>query len=274
MADATTTRNRLLGILVALMALACVLLAMLLLQPARTPSASATAAVTTTAGQAAATAPAGQTAAAQATPAPTASDRQISFNDKGFGPVGDLARRTANDPLAKGRADAPVVLVEYSDFACPFCAVWARQQQPVLVQKYVDAGVLRIEYRDLVIFGEKSKRAALAGRAAAAQGRFWQFHDTLFAASPTSGHPDLTDAVLTRFAQQAGVADMARFAKDMNDPALAAAVDKDTQEATRLGARSTPTFVINGVPVVGAQPIDQFTQVIDAAAQVQAKLHP
>lgn len=258
MADATTTRNRLLGALVGLLALACVLLALLLVQPAPKPQAAAPSPQVTTV-----TASAAPT---QAQPAPVQSpDRQISFDAKGYGQLGDRAHRRADDPLALGRVDAPVVLVEWADFACPFCALWATDQQKQLVQKYVDAGTLRIEWRDLVIFGEKSQRAAQAARAAGIQGRFWQFHDALFAASPTSGHPNLTDDVLLRFAKEAGVPDLAKFTTDMGSAQLKAAVEKDTQEAASFGASSTPVFSINGVPVVGAEGIDTFTQVIDAA---------
>lgn len=270
MADATTTRNRLLGVLVALMALACVLLAMLLAQPAGTPTATATTTVTASASAPAAGATSAATPAGGQTA--TAGDRQITFDAKGLGQLGDRARRQEGDPLAIGKADAPVVLVEWADYACPFCAVWATDQQKQLVDRYVANGTLRIEWRDLVIFGEKSQRAAQAARAAGNQGRFWEFHNALFAASPRQGHPDLTDDKLLGFAKTAGVPDLAKFKADMSSEATKAAVAKDSQEAASFGASSTPVFSINGVPIVGAEPIDTFTQVIEAAAQVQARV--
>lgn len=88
-----------------------------------------------------------------------------------MGPVGDLSRRIDGDPLALGAVDAPVVMVAYSDYRCPFCAKFSRDTEPVLVEKYVDEGVLRIEWRDLPIFGEQSMSAARAGRAASPRPR-------------------------------------------------------------------------------------------------------
>lgn len=179
--------------------------------------------------------------------------------------MGDLARRTPGDPLALGHPDAPVVMVMFSDFRCPFCAKFSRDTEQQLVDQYVNPGKLRIEWRDDPIFGPASVRAAQAGRAAAAQGRFWQFNRAVFAVAPERGHPDLPDARLQQFAQQAGVPDMAKFDADMDAPATAAAVQSDIDQAGTLGVPSTPAFVINGNPILGAQPIDQFRSAIDGA---------
>ncbi len=80
-----------------------------------------------------------------------------------------LARRDAGDALAQGRADAPVVLIEYADFKCGYCGKFARDTEPALVKKYVDDGTLRIEWRNFPIFGAESecRRARLLGRRAA-----------------------------------------------------------------------------------------------------------
>lgn len=92
-----------------------------------------------------------------------------------------LARRDASDALAVGRADAPVVMIEYSDFQCPFCGRFARETKPELLRRYVDEGILRIEWRNFPVFGEESQRAALAGWAAGRQKKFWEFHDVVYA---------------------------------------------------------------------------------------------
>ena len=73
-----------------------------------------------------------------------------------------LARRDFDDPMAVGRVDAPVVMVEYSDFQCPYCGRFARETKPELLRQYVERGVLRIEWRNFPIFGEESERAARA----------------------------------------------------------------------------------------------------------------
>ncbi|WP_031466553.1 DsbA family protein [Sciscionella sediminilitoris] len=181
------------------------------------------------------------------------------------GPLAGLAHRTPGDPLAIGRPDAPVVLVEYSDYRCPFCAQFGRSTEPELVKRYVDKGKLRIEWRDFPIFGEQSEQAAMAGRAAAAQGRFWQFNKAVFEAAPQKGHPDLPKEKLLEFARTAGVPDLAKFEKDMTSREHKDEVQFDATEGNELGIPSTPAFVINGKPLLGAQPIEEFTKMIDAA---------
>ena len=180
-----------------------------------------------------------------------------------IGPFGDLAHRIAGDPLAQGNINAPVVMVMFSDFRCPFCAEFSRITEPVLVRKYVDTGILRIEWRDFPIFGAQSTAAAIAGRAAAAQGRFFPFAQAVYAVAPQTGHPDLSAAALVGFARKAGVPDIARFTAALDNPAAATAVAADLDQASNLGVPSTPAFIINGYPLVGAQPLAEFTALID-----------
>ncbi|MFJ9031437.1 DsbA family protein [Streptomyces sp. NPDC102274] len=174
-----------------------------------------------------------------------------------------LARRDEADPLAVGRADAPVVMVEYADFKCGYCGQFARDTEPGLVEKYVKNGTLRIEWRNYAIFGKESETAARAGWAAGQQGRFWEFHSAAYAeGSKEKGFgADRLDAL----AREAGVKDLDRFRRDRAGDAAAAAVRKDQEEAYGLGATSTPSFLINGRPIAGAQPVETFTQAIESA---------
>ncbi|MEU6826396.1 thioredoxin domain-containing protein [Streptomyces atriruber] len=176
-----------------------------------------------------------------------------------------LARRDAKDPLAQGRADAPVVMIEYADFKCGFCGKFARDTEPGLVKKYVDEGTLRIEWRNFPIFGEDSERAARGAWAAGRQGRFWQFHEAAYAEG--SKEKGFGDGRLKELAKQAGVKDADRFAADMGSDAAKSAVKKDQEEAYGLGAAATPSFVINGRPISGAQPDQVFDQAIETAAK-------
>lgn len=181
-----------------------------------------------------------------------------------------LARRDAKDPLAQGRADAPVVLIEYADFKCGYCGKFARDTEPDLVKKYVDDGTLRIEWRNFPIFGAESTSAARAAWAAGQQGRFWQFHKAAYAdgAKDKGFGADRLDAL----AREAGVKDLDRFRTDREGKAAQAAVEQDSDEAYALGATSTPSFLINGTPIAGAQPEAAFEQAIEAAkAQSAAK---
>lgn len=176
-----------------------------------------------------------------------------------------LARLHPHDPLALGPVDAPVVLIIYSDYRCPFCAKFSRDTEPQLIERYVNAGKLRIEWRDLPIFGTQSVQAAKAGRAAAEQGRFWEFNRAVYRHAPDRGHAELTDKILLDRAREAEVPDLARFQTAVESDRLLPAVQQDIQEAVAIGAASTPVFLINDQPVVGAQPLDVFISVIEQA---------
>lgn len=174
-----------------------------------------------------------------------------------------LPRREEGDPRALGRVDAPVVLIDWSDFRCPFCAHWSTTTFKEL-QPYIDSGSLRVEFRDLVLFGEESELAAVASRAAAAQGRFWEFSDALFADAPASGHATITEDDVIEFARRAGVADLAKFKADLSDPALVEAVKAESAQAQSLGISGTPFFLVNTTPISGAQPLDTFIRTIES----------
>ncbi len=180
-----------------------------------------------------------------------------------IGPLGDLARRQAGDPMAQGDVDAPVVMVMFVDYRCPFCAQFSRTTEHQLIDKYVTSGVLRIEWRDMPIFGGQSTAAAIAGRAAAAQGKFFEFTQAVYADAPQNGHADLTSQALIDYAKKAGVPDLDAFAAAMDDPAAAKAVAADLDESSMIGVPSVPAFVINGYPLLGAQPLTEFTTLID-----------
>lgn len=196
---------------------------------------------------------------------PAAADREPGARSSAA-PGGDdpgLARRTSGDPLAIGAPDAPVAVIEYADFRCPFCAKYARETLPRLIEKYVDTGLVRYEFRDVPLFGKHSRNAAIAGRAAAAQGRFWEFFDALYGAAPDSGHPPMPRSRLLELAREAGVADLARFERDLDAADHGRAVDTDLAEAQQIGVNSVPFFVIDDVALSGAQPLEVFEQVID-----------
>ncbi|MCK7626686.1 DsbA family protein [Streptomyces sp. RS10V-4] len=185
----------------------------------------------------------------------------------------DLARRTSRripgDPLAAGKPDAPVVLVEYADYQCSFCGRFTRETQPALIKKYVDAGTLRIEFRNFTVFGAASERAARASWAAGRQGKFWQLHDLLYAT--TRKGDALAEDKLADLARTAGVPDLAKFRADLDSPAAAAALKKDQDEGYRLGVQSTPSFLVNGRPIAGAQETEVFGQAIEQAAAEAGK---
>ncbi|SCG70321.1 DsbA family protein [Micromonospora halophytica] len=183
-------------------------------------------------------------------------------------PFAGLARRTPNDPLALGKPDAPVVIVEYADFQCPFCGRYARETEPRLIREYVDQGLVRIEWRDLPYLGAQSRDTAAAARAAAEQGKFWQFHDAVYAKERRVNGGSLNDAALRDIAERLGL-DLARFDAVRASAVTRDAIDRDVQEATSMGITGTPAFIVGDTPVIGAQPYEAFKQAIDK--QLEAK---
>jgi protein-disulfide isomerase len=203
-----------------------------------------------------------------AAPDPAGEPAPDTAADQPAGEAPDLSsveRRDEGDPYAMGDVDAPVVMVEYADFQCPFCGVFARDTHPTLEERYVDTGVLRVEYRDVPILGKDSYSAALGARAAAAQGAFWEFHDELYARDRERNAGEFAPERLIEMAGDLGL-DVERFRADLEDPATEEAVQRDLQEARELGVSSTPAFLINGRPVLGAQPLDTFVTIIEEAA--------
>lgn len=211
---------------------------------------------------------AGSGGAEEAAPAaaPTAdAGASAQAGQPAMGPLGDLSRRQEGDPLALGRIDAPVVMTIFSDYRCPFCAKFSRETEQLLIDEYVDDGRLRLEWRDYPIFGAESTVAANAGRAAAMQGLFWEYNRAIFADSPERAKADLPEDTLIGYAEEVGIPDMAKFRADMISPEVAAAVSRDLEVGSLLGVPSTPAFVVNGYPIMGAQPVAQFRARIDQA---------
>ena len=177
-----------------------------------------------------------------------------------------IVRRGPEDPMALGDADAPVVMVAYSEFQCPFCGKFARDTEPQLVERYVADGTLRIEWRDFPYLGPESMTAALAGRAAAEQDMFWEFHEAMYddQLPPNSGRLD--ESYVAAVAEQVGL-DVEQFREDMRSDSSRTAVERDLAEGQAIGVTGTPAFVINGIPVIGAQPIPVFEETIEKAAE-------
>ena len=176
----------------------------------------------------------------------------------------EVPRRDPADPLALGRVDAPVVLAEWGDFQCPFCRLYATTTEPELIRRYVDAGLVRIEWHDFAYLGPESVLEARAARAAGAQGRFWDFHAALYRDQPPENRGDVTPDTLAATAARLGL-DVERFRRDLADPGIAAAVSADQELGARLGVGGVPSFVVGDQLIFGAQPLPTFTTALDAA---------
>ena len=169
--------------------------------------------------------------------------------------------REETDVQAAGPVDAPVGLVVYSDYQCPFCARWSNEVLPLMLD-YAERGELRIEWRDVNQYGADSERAALAAHAAGQQDAFWEFHDALFPGGEHLSPDQLSAESLSALAGSLGL-DVERFVADLDAEASLEAVQGFAAEGRELGVSGTPTFVLGGEPLVGAQPESVFTDLVD-----------
>ena len=178
-------------------------------------------------------------------------------SDELFVPVGD-------SPI-RGNVAAAVTLVIFSEYQCPFCA---RVEGTIKELETKYGNDLRIVWKDNPLpFHDKAEPAARAGIAAHAQGKFWEFHDKLFANQQALGLEELKG-----YAKELGL-NMAKFEADMNAPTAAASIKEDQALATRLAARGTPHFFVNGFRLRGAQPAPKFIEIIDRElARAKAKI--
>ena len=172
---------------------------------------------------------------------------------------------SSDDPFAKGSADAPVVMVAYSDFQCPFCGQLARETEPQL-DRYIEDGTLRVEWRDFPYMGSESTAAAVAARAAAEQDKFWEYHEALYALQPPRPNRGGMDAEMLRTAAENAGLDVEQWADDRARPDPVEDARADFDEGVGKGVTGTPTFFINDRPLVGAQPLEVFERAIEEAA--------
>jgi protein-disulfide isomerase len=156
----------------------------------------------------------------------------------------------------KGRADAPVTIVKFEDFHCPFCKE-AQHTLAQLLSKYPDR--VKLAHKDFPIdeLHPAARAGHVAARCAAEQGKFWSFHDLLFANGPKAAPADLRN-----YAQAAGV-DITSFEQCLASGRFVAAVEKDVADGKRAGVTGTPAFYINGRMLAGAQPIEAFVKLIE-----------
>jgi protein-disulfide isomerase len=157
---------------------------------------------------------------------------------------------------ARGGTNAPVTIVEFSDFHCPFC----KRVLPTLKEleaKYGDK--VKLVFRDYPIeqLHPGARKAHEAARCAAEQGKFWAYHDLLFDKAPQTSADDLKAD-----AREVGL-DLAKFDQCVASGKHKEAVQKDIDEGARLGVNGTPTFFINGELLSGAQPLESFVRVVE-----------
>ncbi len=166
-----------------------------------------------------------------------------------------------------GNPDAPVKIVEYADFQCPYCMQFWKETEPQIIEQYVKTGKVYYEYRSVGAFlGPESGAAAQAAYCAGDQGKFWQYHDTLFSNWTGENVGDFTNDKLQGYAASLGL-DEATFSDCLGSGKYAALLKQDVKDAKAGGIQATPSFLINGKLLEGALPFASFQEVIDAALQ-------
>jgi protein-disulfide isomerase len=168
-----------------------------------------------------------------------------------------------------GSTSAPVAMVIYSDFQCPYCAKFAQETWPAIKKDFVDTGRVLVVFRHLPLpMHNEARGAALAANCAARQGKFWQLHDRLF-----QNQQQLSLQAERAMASDAGV-DLSQFDECMKDQPGSAGIARDMESAQTLGINSTPTFLIGRVQpdrtvkvsevILGAQPENRFRAAFEA----------
>jgi len=176
-----------------------------------------------------------------------------------------------DDPV-KGNPNAPVTVVEFSDFQCPFCSRFFTQTLPALQENYIDTGKIKLVYKDLPLdnLHPNARPAHIAAECADEQGKFWDYHDVLFENQGQWNRLSSADlsSQLNQYATSMGL-NSASFDSCLSSQSMADEVNADYLQAAQYGVTATPTFFIGNekdgfIKLVGAQPYAAFQAAIDA----------
>ena len=195
---------------------------------------------------------------------------------KAQSPASPTAEVRVSGRPSLGRQDAPVTMVEFSDYQCPFCKRHVVTVSPILKKEYIDTGKLRHVFRDFPIASlhPQAKKAHEAAHCAGEQNRYWEMHGTLF-----ENPMDFSLPALKQLAQKIGL-QSEPFDRCLESGKYAPEVEKEIVEGTKAGVRGTPSFFIGstgsgekitGAMVTGAQPLARFKQVIEEMLKVTSR---
>lgn len=188
------------------------------------------------------------------------------------GNIGNQETATTGQPPAVGDdyvlgdPKAPVTIIEFGDYQCPFCGRFFSQTEPKIIENYVKTGKAKFVYKDLAFLGQESTDAALAANCAGEQGKFWEYHDLLFETENKDGEENngnLNKSLFVSLARNLGLNE-SDFTSCFDSKKYLAEVEGDTAEAQgSLPQLSTPNTFVNNKLVSGAVPYEQFSAVIE-----------
>lgn len=192
--------------------------------------------------------------------------KQIALNSlSNTLPVTQPARVNIDVPAGMpvlGDNNAPVTVIEFADFQCPFCSEWQKLVFPQLKTQYIDTGKIRFVYMDYAFLGQESFRAAEAARCAHDQGKFWEYHDTLLQNQKGENENAFSDVNLKQFAKNLAL-DENKFSFCLESNTYQKAVEDALQKGSEYGVEATPTVFIDGYEYEGLLNYSIYASAID-----------
>ena len=176
--------------------------------------------------------------------------------------VGALPAVSSTTDFVLGDQNAPVTVIEYGDFQCPFCSKFFKDTESVLRENYIKTGKVKFIYRDFSFLGEESLWSANAAHCAGEQGKFWQYHDYLYSNQRGENQGAFSKSNLKGFAAVLGL-EKEKFNACVDSDKYLEDIKKETKAGSDAGVSGTPSNFINGKIYVGALPTANFTQIID-----------
>lgn len=179
-------------------------------------------------------------------------------------PSGDVTKLGERDVIM-GEPNAPVTVVEYADFQCPFCGRFFSDAGAQIRNQYVKTGKVKMVYRDFAFLGPESVASAEAAECAKDQGKFWSYHDALYIAEIADGkegNGNLNKTLFMKLAKDVGL-DTDKFGACVDSNKYASVVSKSVSDAQAFGVNSTPSIFVGSQNILGAQPFSVFQTAID-----------
>ena len=181
---------------------------------------------------------------------------------RGDGKV-QIVSEAQRDGRVLGDASAPVTITAWEDFQCPVCKAANSGALQTIIEEYVDTGKANLEYRYFAFLGDESVRAAEAAEAAAAQGKFWDYHDALYTYQGAENSGAFSYDRLIQLAKLVGL-DVTQFEASLDSGEYKGAVADEVEEGKLQGIHGTPTFIVNGEQLLDWRDLDAFRALIDS----------
>jgi protein-disulfide isomerase len=166
-----------------------------------------------------------------------------------------------DDPVM-GSPDAPVTIVEYSEYLCPYCRRFVLETLPLIEEEYIDTGKVKLIFRDFPVHGQPAVLIAMVAECAADQGKFWEMHMFLWERYEEWSQSQDILATFQGYAEELGM-DTEEFTSCLQEGTVVERIIEDYNIGVQDGVSATPAFLINGTAVRGALPFEEFQKVID-----------